>query len=274
MHAFPARGILVPTDLTETSEPALLFAGHLHSQFGGEVRLLHSYHVDLPPYFLSSQIEDLKRRLVEAAADAADHARRQGARLLGFEPAVSVTGEPAVEAILGAAELPSSDLVIMGTHGRRGVDRLWLGSVAERVLRASPKPVLAVRPGMAPTAWANILCPTAQTGVSRTALEYAGLVAQATGGLITVLHAVEPGALPPDCSLVPDTVRARCRIREVTHHGDAPGVILATAREMGPDVIVMGGQRRTSLFGTLFSSTTERVMQLAEAPLVIVPEPV
>ena len=66
-------------------------------------------------------------------------------------------------------------------------------------------------------------------------------------------------------------MRKRCTVEEVILGGEAAGTILKASRDSGTDLIVMGGERKSSVFGELFSGTTEKVMQLAHAPLLIVP---
>ncbi len=270
-HIFPPRVILVPTDLTPTSVPALHFARVLHQQFGGAIHLLHAQHFDLPPYFSSGQLQTLKRELKKSAKIAADYLRKEASAALGFEAEAAVTPKPAVEAILESTESLPADLIVMGTHGRHGADRFWLGSVAERILHESSKPVLAVRHGMTAGPLKHILCPVSFSPVGREALQYAAAIAEAGKLQLTVIHAVEEADKPPDCTLVPEEVRVRCRIEELTFHGDAAGAILTAAHELRPDVIVMGAERKPSVFGDLFSSTTERIMQWGEAPLMVVP---
>jgi nucleotide-binding universal stress UspA family protein len=270
-HIFPPRKILVPTDLSATSVPAFHYARLMHEQFGGAVHVLHAQHFDLPPYFSSGQIQSLMRELKKAARSATEYLRKESAASLGFEAEVSLAEKPPVEAILEASDGLGVDLIVMGTHGRRGADRFWLGSVAERVLRQSPKPILVVRGGMAAASLGHVLCPVGTGEAGRAALQYAAAAAEAGRLRLTVLHAVEKGKEPADCSLVPDAVKERCRVEEVTTHGDAADSILAAARELKPDMIVMGAERKSSTFGELFSRTTERVMRWAEVPLLVVP---
>jgi nucleotide-binding universal stress UspA family protein len=270
-HIFPPRKILVPTDLSETSGPALHFARILREQFGGNIHVLHAQHFDLPPYFSSAQLQDLARELKKAARVGSEYLRKESTAILGFEPGVTMVTKPPVEAILEASGTPDVDLIVMGTHGRHGADRFWLGSVAERILHESRKPVLSVRQGMTAAVLRHVLCPVNLTGVGKEALQYAAAIAESGGLQLTVLHAVEEGADPLDCTLVPDNVRARCRVEELTYHGDAAGSILTAAREIKPDVVVMGSERKQSMFGELFSSTTERIMQWGNAPLLVVP---
>ncbi|HYK87488.1 MAG TPA: universal stress protein [Acidobacteriota bacterium] len=270
-HIFPPHKILVPTDLTSTSAAALQFARVLHQQFGGAVHLLHVQHFDLPPYFSSGQLQSLKRDLKKSAKIAAEYLRKESSDALGFEAEASVVAGHPVEAILEATGSLAADLIVMGTHGRRGADRFWLGSVAERILHESPKPILAVRDGTAAAPLEHILCPVSFSAVGRETLQYAAAIAEAGKLRMTVIHAVEEKDKQIDCTLVPDDVRKRCRIEELTYHGDAAGAILTAAHEMKPDVIVMGAERRASVFGMLFSGTTERIMQWGEAPLMVVP---
>jgi nucleotide-binding universal stress UspA family protein len=271
-HHFPPRKLLVPTDLTETSRPAFQFARLWRAQFGGDVHVVHAQQFELPPYFSSGQIQILSRELKKAAKAAAEYLRKDSAAALGFEARVSVVVKPPVVAILEAAEASDADLIVIGTHGRHGAERFWLGSVAERVLRESPKPILAVRQGMTASSFGHILCPVSFSAVAREALQYAAAMAEAGQLRLTVLHAIEEGDKPPDCDLVPEIVRTRCKIEELTYHGDAAGAILTAANDLKPDIIVMGAERKTAALGGLFSSTTERVMQWANVPLLVVPK--
>jgi len=271
--AFPPRSILVPTDLSATSLPALHFARVLHQQFGGKVHVLHARHFEMPPYFSSGQIQDLTREIRKSAKAAAEYLRKESIAVLGFEAEVAIAEKPPVDAILEAAATLSADLIVMGTHGRRGADRFWLGSVAERILHESTTPILAVRQGMVAAPFTHILCPVSFTDLSKQALDYAVAMTEAGRLRLTVLHALEEGDGTLDCALVPAEVRERCRIEELTYPGDAAKAILSAATEFKPDLIVMGAQRKSSLFGELLSSTTERVMQWGEAPLLVVPKP-
>jgi nucleotide-binding universal stress UspA family protein len=262
----------VPTDLSATSLPAFHFARVLHKQFGGLVHVLHAQHFELPPYFSSGQIQNLKRELKQSMKAAMEYLRKESLATLGFEAEVSVVEKPPIEAILEASETLGTDLIVMGTHGRRGAGRFWLGSVAERILHESSKPILVVRQGIAAASLGHVLCPVSFTDWGREALEYAIAIAESGKLRLTVIHALEDGDKPLDCSLVPEEVRQQCRIEEITYPGDAAKVILNAVNELKPDLIVMGAEQKLSMFGELFSSTTERVMQWAEAPLLVVPK--
>jgi nucleotide-binding universal stress UspA family protein len=273
IRTFPPRRVLVPTDLSGTSVPAINFARVMHDQFGAAVAVLHAHHFDLPPYFSGAQIENLKRELKQSTRLATEYLRRESQSSLGFEAEISVVEATPAEAILEGSRAADVDLIIMGTHGRQGVSRFWLGSVAERILHESSKPVLLVRQGMPAAFFERIMCPVSFSGAGQAALEYAAAIADAGKLRLTVLHSVEKGDQPPDCALVPEAVRGRCTLEELIYQGDAAGSILRAAQEIKPDLIIMGAERRPSMFGKLFSGTTEQIMQGGEVPLLIVPRP-
>jgi nucleotide-binding universal stress UspA family protein len=137
------KHILVPTDFGESAESALELALELAARFGAKLTLLHSYSIPPLPYAEASiwpmdQIAAAARSTLEAATARARarHANCEGSLQAGF----------AHERILAAAQELGVDLIVMGTHGR-GVSRALLGSVAQRVLRLAPVPVVVVPPG-------------------------------------------------------------------------------------------------------------------------------
>jgi nucleotide-binding universal stress UspA family protein len=140
---FTFRHILVPTDFGEASNHALDLALEMAEKFGSKITLVHAYDVPVP-YFegLSWPVDSLeteaRRALDDAYASAKARYPRVGA-VLGRGPAWELTLETARER--------GADLIVMGTHGRRGVSRALLGSQAERVVRLSPVPVLTVSEG-------------------------------------------------------------------------------------------------------------------------------
>lgn len=139
--AYPYQRIVVGVDGSDHSTTALQRAVELASP-SGTVHLLSV--VDVTPI----NVEEPIRTQFEAAAksivsDVEDVARAAGAKTVETEV---TTGAPADEICSYAADV-DADLVAIGTHGRRGVDRLLLGSVAERVLRTAPMPVLTVHTG-------------------------------------------------------------------------------------------------------------------------------
>ena len=142
------RRLLVPTDFTETSRRAYDLALELASRLRAEVVLVHCYAINaggISPYGVllpepaDTELRESAQRSLDAWADAGDDAGVPvSTRLLSNVPALGIA-----ECI----EKEGADLVVMGTHGRRGLARVALGSVAAAVLRTAPVPVLTVRGG-------------------------------------------------------------------------------------------------------------------------------
>ena len=270
-HMFPPRKVLLPTDMSEASAVALAFAKILHQQFQTANTLLHAQYFEMPLYFSSGQMDLMKRELERSRRLASDNLGKEGRAAIGAPVDVVIVEKPAVEAILETAHDLDIDLIVMGTHGRRGAGRLLLGSVAERVLRESDRPVIAVRQNWNPTPVRNVLCPLKDSEAGRSALEYAAQVARASGARLSVLHVAEEGASAMECPLVGDEIRQICTLEESVIHGDAANTILEAAQVQKPDLIVMGADRKPSFLGELFSSTTQKVMQASPAPILVVP---
>lgn len=137
--------ILVATDFAESAERALAWGVQLARQHGAELILLHVY-MDLPAYpeITAGQVEAIyeeQRRWIEEALERrARSARGEGVRAR----AILRTGPPA-STIAETATEEGADLLLVGTQGRSGLDRLIVGSVAERVVRLATCPVLVVK---------------------------------------------------------------------------------------------------------------------------------
>jgi len=128
VHTSPAREILVATDFSETSEAAVAVAHAYAHAFGSRLRVLHV------PWPEEQGLTALFARLVQD---------------LGTSVPVVVASHAgdAAEEIVRYARQHQVDLIVLGTHGRTGVTRVLLGSVAERVVRTAPCPVLTVPAG-------------------------------------------------------------------------------------------------------------------------------
>lgn len=141
------KSILVPTDLSDGAEEALDYALELAAKFGATVHLLNVIGIpalgvpELGVALTSSVIDTMIRDNQVALEALAD--RKRGVAPIG--EILLRTGD-ARDLIIQTAKDVHADLVVMGTHGRRGVSRALLGSVTESVVRKSPCPVLTVRP--------------------------------------------------------------------------------------------------------------------------------
>jgi universal stress protein A len=140
------KRLLVPVDLAETSASVAAFASEFAEKLGAELTLFHVWE---PPPF--APVESLYIVVAGDRRTLADHLRDECQEQLGTVlPGVArVTGRKvaigdAAGCILEEADKGGYDFVVIGTHGRKGLTRLALGSVAEKVLRRSPIPVLVV----------------------------------------------------------------------------------------------------------------------------------
>lgn len=134
MYHAPPKNILLATDLSEASVPAAKWAGLLARRFGSRVFAVHAEHIELPPYFSAEQHDRLRAEAQAARAQATQLLAEFVAPHVGFLPESRIIEGHPVDAIAACARECNADLVVMGTHGRRGMSRLWLGSVAEAVL--------------------------------------------------------------------------------------------------------------------------------------------
>jgi nucleotide-binding universal stress UspA family protein len=141
--------ILVPTDFSETSDEALRYARTMAETFGASIHLLHVFEDPyivgtLAPEVYGAVPEELRESALRAAEQHLDE-RVKDARARGLTcESEMLMGAPA-SAIAEQATQKGADLIVMGTQGRGGVAHLLLGSVAEKVLRTAPCPVLIVR---------------------------------------------------------------------------------------------------------------------------------
>jgi nucleotide-binding universal stress UspA family protein len=298
------RRILCPTDFSEASKHALDHAAALARWYECRVTVLyvHSPMImstlgpDIP--LLQSAVltpEDrqaLLRNLREfAAAEIGEH--------IAVDAMVS-EGEAAAE-IVAAAQESNCDLIVLGTHGRSGLEHLTMGSVTEKVLRKARRPVMTVpprAPDMVPVPSAlfrRVLCAIDFSPPSMQALDYACAIAQEAGGQLAVLHSVEflPGDSGSGASwatqtvanyfeqaraesesrlsaVIPPEVRDYCEVETVMTAGTPYREILREAESRQSDLIVLGVHGRNPIDVMLFGSTVYQVLRRARCPVLTV----
>ncbi len=143
MWSYPPHRILVPIDFGEASGRALKVARLLGDTHHATITALHAESLEAPAYFTRSQVRALEKQRDSARGEAARFLAAFAARhQKGVVETMVVEGSPAASIAQAARK---TDLVVMGTHGRRGAARWWAGSVAERVVRDADVPVMVVR---------------------------------------------------------------------------------------------------------------------------------
>jgi nucleotide-binding universal stress UspA family protein len=210
-----------------------------------------------------------------------------------IQPELVVHQGIAPDSILSFAQAEKTDVIVMGTHGRRGFDRLMLGSVTDRVMRRAPCPVLAVgkasHDSMAadeerhhPRHLSRILFCTDFSENSERALNYALSARAEYDAELTLLHVLEEVSPPAKKKeaitraaeqlekLIPSEGRKTLKIKTAVRIGKPYRQIIQLALEAQIDLVTMGVHGRGELDLAVFGSTTYRVMQLGSCPVLAV----
>lgn len=279
--------ILCPVDFSETSTAALQTAGRLAKTLNAELTVLHAQRWEYPVYFTLSQTRTLQAHLRKSERAARRYFEGFVKRNLPVElyRKVAFVEEDPVTAILRLSRKLGADLIVMGTHGRKGWSRFRLGSVLEDVLRQAEIPVLAVGPGVQSKGLeagiAAILCPVNFSAPSRTTLELAAYLAGRTSASLTVLHVVEAGSKPDVsvitmrnqlCDWVKSEAEGQCVTEEIVRRGSVVEAIAHEAEKIRSDLLVIGARSRQSLGAIMFGTTTEALIRSAPCPVLVVGE--
>lgn len=289
--------ILCPVDQSECSGKALRYAAalaHAHDAALDVVTVIVNVipppvpELAMMPIFVS---DELKAAAASALQDFINTCGVTQATARVVESATPVMG------IMDYAQHTRADLLVIGTHGVSGFDRLVFGSTTERVMHDAPWPVLTVPPSAREVTagellrWGRILCAYDFSPSSMAALEMGRSLAQDERGKVTLLHVLEMLA-PEEAhtvahyevgeyvlmrqqdarkqlnAVMPDetgTWRDPCDRVEL---GSAAKTILRVAQDMNADLIVMGAQGRSTLGALILGSTTHTVVRRATCPVL------
>lgn len=293
------RSILCPIDFSDFSRRALAHATALARWYDARMTVLYVSSLTpavagFPPMISPITLEPLDReRLLEEMRSFAEPALSAGVKT-----DFMIREGPAAPEIVEQARVGHADLVVMGTHGRGGFERLVLGSVAEKVLRKAPCPVLTVSKeaeGAAPRApgeLRSIVCPVDFSDAALAALRYALSLAErakARLDLVYVLEWPDGGRLrhPPfDVpeyhrymeeeahrqlrDAVPAAARDWCEVRDRVVAGKPWREILRAAEDGHADLIVLGTHGHGAFDRLLFGSTAHHVVRQAACPVLTV----
>jgi nucleotide-binding universal stress UspA family protein len=291
MPSFAPQNILCPLDLTPASEGILRWAGLLAEAFGSHIEIIHADWSEAPYYFTEGQIGELVAEAAHRRKTLSRQLHHLAEKVLDSRVPFKTSlldGAP-VDTILAHIRTTPPDLIVIGSHGRSGLDRLLLGSVAENIARHADCPTLIVKdpalsaisvdqlqPHLQPQVH-NILCPVSLTDTAQHSISIASDVAAALAAALSLLHIVEHNALPPEdarqqlCQRLPDDVRTRCHATEIVRTGDPAEQIILHARAEHPDLIVLGAAHRSFLEFRTLGRTTERVLRHGPSPVLLVP---
>ncbi|HWK09925.1 MAG TPA: universal stress protein [Vicinamibacterales bacterium] len=277
--------ILCPIDLSDFSRPALAHAVALGRCYDADVIALHVFAAVMPPATLGTypawmlQIPEGRDAIVQELRSILEPFTTTGTALRLHTAEGDAAGQ-----IVGHASELQADLIVIGTHGRGGFDRFTLGSVAEKVLRKAPCPVMTLPPGAAPAAavaYRSILCPTDFSWSSERGIDLALSLARRSHATVTVLHVVETDDEDADVrrgdsdaealhSMLASRVQPSDTVSELVATGTPHREILRVADECDADLIVIGVRGRGAVDLTLFGSTTNQVVRRATCPVITV----
>lgn len=275
------KRILAPTDFSELATRSLEYAAELARRTGAELVVMYADPFLPPPHFTSSQVDDILASLDRHRAAAGKELDLYAAKNVPSSVPLRtmvVEATPS-SAILKTAGEIDADIIVMGTHGRGGFNRFLLGSVTERVLHETSRPLLTVRETDTPAADApakpRVLCPVNFSDAARAALDVAISFSNLLDADLVVLHVAEDDSeetrkiaqqveswLPPD--------RLRTSADRLLLQGDAAEQVIEYAKGHLVDLIVLGASHRrlgdTSVLGT----TAVRITRHAPIPVLTV----
>jgi len=298
------RRILCPIDFSEHSRLALDHAVAVARWYGATITVFNvvalvpamAYAPGTPMLPMTVPTADDRHALLASVKRFAESETAAGVPMQ-FELS---EGDAATE-ILERSASRASDLIVMGTHGRRGFDRLVLGSVTEKVIRKARCPVMTVPPGTAeavpaPPLFKRVLCAIDFSDASLHALDYALSLAEEADAHLLLAHVVEVAPAPQDTHsetslesrslddyvaaaaqaraerlqrLVPDSVRTYSTVATTLAIGQAYREILRIASEQHSELIVLGAHGH-SIAGLLFGSTAHHIVRQARCPVLTI----
>lgn len=280
--------IVLATEFSATCEVARAHAEALARAVGAE---LHVLFVDVPageyeawdPAYRVLDSEPKEASVSEARM--ADYVRDLDL------PVVSsvVHNVDAGDAILDYAELKAADFIVVGTHARRGIKRLLLGSVAGKVVRNAKVPVLVVGPDQAPaeSGFRHLLVATDYSESAAMAARHAYQFACRSASQVTLLHVIDERQLPSyfrDLMLGSARGRARAAMDKLIEGfeggpsldkkiqlGLPADVIAECAEDIDADLIVMASSGMNALERVVLGSTAAQLLREAPCPVLVYP---
>ena len=289
--------ILCPIDFSDFSLDALRHGVRLAQWYSAQLTVFHVYQLFQP--LPVNGIPGTVPVLVDAdPQQITENVRRFCAPVVGpsgQSVEILVTPGEAAKEIRREAERVPFDLLILGTHGRSGFERLFLGSVTEKVLRSTRVPVLTIPPPVREAGsplYKTILCPLDFSAASIRALEYALSLAQEADARLILLHAIEDvlghtsaqslghlsvadyyqqielDAVTRLRAVVPDDARVWAHPEERVVKGRASQEILKIVADEHVDLVVIGVQGKGMVDRLVFGSTTHRVIREAGCPVL------
>jgi nucleotide-binding universal stress UspA family protein len=296
------RSVLLPLDGSPFAEQAIPWAAAIARKARARLRLALVHQPPFPPPLDQSNLRLYTRIELAVRKAERDYLRRVAARIRepgGIQLATTtLTGSPA-PALADYAREVAADLVVMTTHGRGGLQRVWLGSVADHLVRSLDVPVLLVRPkegepARRVPALEEILVPLDGSRRAEWALPPALGMATLFGARLALVQVVEPVALLLDAPVIPqsldeefmalqrreaqdylDDIADRISGRGMVSHassvlaGNALAGIQAAAAGPGVGMIALATHGRGGLRRLAVGSVTDKLVRTGDLPVLV-----
>jgi len=294
--------ILVPLDTSELAEVALPYAEQMAGRLGSEITLMSVSHS-------AGEKEQrvFRSYIQETVAVTKERANRYLEKPTGQDVKVEsaiLVGNPAEE-IVDYAERENIDVIVMATHGRSGIGRWALGSVADKVLRATERPVVLIRAKGARSdmlkkgVFKRALVPLDGSKESEAVIPYIEELASMLGAEVTLLqvlavvyHVYISGDAPAQVPYTEEEMKPlkasaesylekagsglrgkgvtpKCQVRV----GAAGHEIIRLADEIGADIVAMSTHGRSGVGRLVFGSVAEKVVRTGNTPVLLVRTP-
>ena len=297
--------VLIPTDFSACADHALNHALEVADRFGAHLHILHVVNELDPDWY---GITNAQERAVKLREQIKAEARKRLENLVpdkehDLETTVSLQlSFDVADTINEYVDQRSIDLVVMGTHGRQGLDRLMLGNVADKIIRHAPCPVMTVREEVPWTReeeellFDDILAPIDFSDHSREALQVSKLFANKYQARLHLLFVAEKRTVPtfsdtglPGVGVVemdPEIVEnAKEALQQLNENIEGPEVksayhvregkvsqdVIDFAETHGISLIVMATRGLTGVSRFLLGSNTERIVRVAPCPVLTIP---
>lgn len=279
--------ILWATDFSDESQDAFMYADIFAKTFGAEILGLHVLPGFSPEHYQSAivVIDELKKRM--------DHMEKAAVgKFESFQKGKGVTFEylikdgNAAKVIVETAEEEKADLIVIGRKGLSAIERLFIGNVANQVLRHSHIPILVTKKKSGKPRFKKILVPTDFSEQEEVERDYAWELAKGFDAHITLLHVLElhdyefpPRVLDEMLDSVLKKLKQRKRrekedikiTEDVVRAIDAPVGIVDYADTNKIDLIVISTCAQSKLERFFLGSTTEKVISYSHMPIFAIP---
>ena len=280
--------MVVGFDDSLSSKAALIEASNRARKHGGKVIMVHAVFFDNEEFGIAPEQLDKRMKIGEKACI---ESKQKITSEFGIEvQSLLCEGDPP-DVILDVAQGKKADLIVLGTYGRRGLNRLLMGSVTSRIILDAPADVLVVKKPCTECTgeYASVLVPYDGSDFSKRALNRACQIAKQDNSSVTALYVIPRyeemvnffktesirKSLMQEAEKIMESAREFAAIQGMVvktevSEGYAPDRIAEIAKERGHDLIVIGSHGYRGMNKAIMGSTTERVILNAGCPILVV----